>query len=81
MKGVGMRDELRQRNNQVIRVRATVSKFGLRETVLLVDGVDATTGAALFDHIWLATGEWTRIPHDVVGWRALRAGEVVEFDA
>jgi hypothetical protein len=76
-----MRQELQQRDGERFRIRATVSRFGKRQTVLLVDGVDIKTGEALFDHLWLTTGTWARIPMEVVGWRAMRPGDVIEFDA
>jgi hypothetical protein len=40
---------------------------------LLVDGVDATTGATLFDHIWLATsGPASARRYRMVGRQGLR---------
>jgi len=75
-----MREPLRLREGDRIRVRATVSRMGRRPTVLLVNGVDAGTGEALFDHLWMTTGAWARIPWRD-RWRAMQPGDVIEFDA
>jgi hypothetical protein len=76
-----MREKLKERNNERFRVRATVSRLGVRPTVLLINGVDATGGEILFDHLWLTTGTWARIPLGQGDWRAMRPGDVIEFDA
>ena len=49
--------------------------------MLLVNGSDATSGAPLFDHLWMRTGVWARIPWRETDWRAMRPGDVIEFDA
>jgi NADPH-dependent 2,4-dienoyl-CoA reductase/sulfur reductase-like enzyme len=75
-----MRQQLYERDGERFRIRTTVSRMGVRPTVLLIDGVDVTSGEKLFDHLWLKTGIWARIPMGD-DWRAMRPGDVIEFDA
>ncbi len=75
-----MREALAARDNERFRIRAAVSRRGKRRTILLVDGVDASSGESLFDHLWMKIGKWARVPEGN-DWRAIRSGDVIEFDA
>lgn len=74
-----MRDTLRELDDQRFRIRATVSRMGVRATVLLVNGIAVDTGAPLFDHVWMKTGVWARVPWGN-DWRSMRPDDVIEFD-
>jgi hypothetical protein len=42
--------------------------------------LNAVTRERLFDHLWLTTGIWARVPWRG-DWRAMQPGDVIEFDA
>ena len=67
-----MREALAARDNERFRIRAAVSRRGKRRTILLVDGVDASSGESLFDHLWMKIGKWARVPEGT-DWRAIRS--------
>jgi hypothetical protein len=79
-----MRTALQQRADERFRVRAAVERLGSSKrgaTALFVAGVDAATGTTLFDHLWMRTGIWSRVPWRETDWRPIRPGDVIEFEA
>lgn len=74
------RKELAKRDGQRFRIKAKVERFGKKrgwkgseiDTILFCDVVDAKTGQALTDHLWMTAGKWSQ---------GLVAGSIIAFDA
>ena len=77
-----MRKQLGKINDQRLRFRATVSRFGTKTnyhgfpepTILLTDIVRLDTDELLTDHLWFPVGKR-------FGSISLKPGDVIEFDA